>query len=90
MLSRFRTRLAAAQAWDGMVWDGLLFNPINQQIQVHHIEVRKDYHVDTSIIQSSLRKPKTRPAYEVLVIGKNAMMNRMPNQYSAISSYGSR
>jgi IS5 family transposase len=59
VLSRFRTRLTAADAWDG------LLNQINRQIQAHDIEVRKGYHIDASITQSP-RKPKTRPAYEVI------------------------
>ena len=32
---------------------------------MHNITVRKGYHVDASITQSP-RKPKTRPAYEVI------------------------
>ena len=59
VLSRFRTRLTAAGAWDG------LLTRINEQIQAHDIEVRKGCHVDASITQSP-RKPKTRPAYEVV------------------------
>lgn len=42
--------------------DGLL-NQVNRQIQAHDIEVRKGYHVDTSITRS-LRKHKTRPTYD--------------------------
>ncbi len=59
VLSRFRTRLTAANAWDG------LLEEINQQIQMHGIMVRKGCHVDASITQS-LRKPKTKSAYEVI------------------------
>ena len=59
VLSRFRTRLTAAHAWDG------LLSRVNEQIQMHDIMVRKGCHVDASITQSP-RKPKTRPAYEVV------------------------
>ncbi|SEG02502.1 transposase [Nitrosomonas ureae] len=59
VLSRFRTRLTAACAWDG------LLTQMNEQIQMHDIMVRKGNHVDASITQSP-RKPKTRPAYEVV------------------------
>jgi len=59
VLSRFRTRLTAAGAWDG------LLTQMNEQIQMHDIMVRKGNHVDASITQSP-RKPKTRPAYEVV------------------------
>lgn len=59
VLSRFRTRLTAADAWDG------LLARVNEQIQVHDITVRKGCHVDASITQSP-RKPKTKPAYEVV------------------------
>ncbi|QOJ23293.1 MAG: transposase [Gammaproteobacteria bacterium] len=51
VLSRFRTRLTAAGAWDR------LLNQINRQIQVHDITVRKGCYVDASITQSP-RKPK--------------------------------
>lgn len=59
VLSRFRTRLTAAHAWDR------LLARVNEQIQMHDIMVRKGCHVDASITQSP-RKPKTRPAYEVV------------------------
>lgn len=59
VLSRFRTRLTAADAWDE------LLARVNEQIQVHDIAVRKGCHVDASITQSP-RRPKTRPAYEVV------------------------
>jgi IS5 family transposase len=59
VLSRFRTRLTAAGAWDGLLMQ------VNEQIQVHDITVKRGYHVDASITQSP-RKPKTRPAYEVV------------------------
>ncbi len=59
VLSRFRTRLTAADAWDG------LLDEVNRQIHIHDITVRKGCHVDAGITQSP-RKPKTRPAYEVM------------------------
>lgn len=59
VLSRFRTRLTAAKAWDG------LLEEINRQVQMHDIMVRKGCHVDASITQSP-RKPKTKPTYEVV------------------------
>ncbi len=59
VLSRFRTRLTAADAWDELLVQ------VNNQIQAHNITVRQGCHVDASITQSP-RKPKTRPAYEVV------------------------
>ncbi len=59
VLSRFRTCLTTAQAWDG------LLEQINQQIQAHNVTVTKGYHVDASITHSP-RKPRTRPTYEVV------------------------
>jgi len=59
VLSRFRTRLTKAQAWDG------LLEQINQQIQAHQVTVTKGCHVDASITHSP-RKPRTKPAYEVV------------------------
>ncbi len=59
VLSRFRTRLTTAKAWDG------LLDEVNQQIQAHQVRVTKGYHLDASITPSP-RKPKTRPAYEVV------------------------
>jgi len=53
VLSRFRTRLTAAHAWDK------LLARVNEQIQMHDIMVRKDWHVDTSITQNQ-RKPKIK------------------------------
>lgn len=58
VLSRFRTRLTQAHAWDD------LLEKINQQIQGHDIMVTQGCHVDASITHSP-RKPKTRPSYEV-------------------------
>ena len=45
------------------------FAEINQQIQAYNITVKGDYRVDASITQSS-RKPKTKPAYEVVSDGE--------------------
>lgn len=59
VLSRFRTRLTKAKAWDG------LLAQINQQIQAHDITVKQGCRVDASITQSS-RKPKTKPTYEMI------------------------
>jgi IS5 family transposase len=59
VLSRFRTRLTAARAWDG------LLEQINRQIQTYNITVTQGCHVDASITQSP-RKPKTKPSYEVV------------------------
>ena len=59
VLSRFRTRLTAVDAWDG------LLNQINRQIQAYNITIKQGCHVDASITQSP-RKPKTRPTYEVV------------------------
>lgn len=59
VLSRFRTRLTAAGAWDGLLMQ------MNEQIQAHDITVKRGCHVDASITQSP-RRPKTRPAYEVV------------------------
>lgn len=59
VLSRFRTRLTAAHAWDG------LLEQIHQQIQALNITVTKGYHIDASITHSP-RKPKTKPSYEVV------------------------
>ena len=59
VLSGFRTRLTAANAWNGLLVQ------VNAQIQAHDIMVRQGCHVDASITQSP-RKPRTKPAYEVV------------------------
>lgn len=59
VLSRFRTRLTAAGAWDG------LLAIINEQIQTHGVMVTQGCHVDASITHSQ-RKPKSKPSYEVV------------------------
>ncbi len=56
VLSRFRTRLTQAHAWDD------LLEKINQQIQGYDIMVTQGCHVDASITHSP-RKPKTKPSY---------------------------
>jgi IS5 family transposase len=59
VLSGFRTRLTAANAWNGLLVQ------VNAQIQAHDIMVRQGCHVDASITQSP-RKSRTKPAYEVV------------------------
>ena len=59
VLSRFRTRLTKAEAWDG------LLEAINQQIQAHNVTLTQGFHVDTSVTLSP-RQPKTKPTYEVV------------------------
>ncbi len=59
VLSRFRTRLTATQAWDD------LLAQINQQIHAFNVTVTTGCHVDASITHSP-RKPKTKPSYEVV------------------------
>jgi transposase, IS5 family len=59
VLSRFRTRLTAAKAWDS------LLEQINQQISSLNVSVTTGCHIDASITHSP-RKPKTKPSYEVL------------------------
>jgi len=59
VLSRFRARLTAAQAWDD------LLAQINQQIHAFNVTVTTGCHVDASITHSP-RKPKTKPSYEVV------------------------
>jgi transposase, IS5 family len=59
VLSRFRTRLTKAAAWDG------LLEQINHPIQLLNVTVGTGCHVDASITHSP-RKPKTRAAYEIV------------------------
>ncbi|TXI25438.1 MAG: IS5 family transposase [Nitrosomonas sp.] len=59
VLSRFRTCLTVARAWDG------LLEKINQQIQMLNVTVATGCHIDASITHSP-RKPKTKPPYEVI------------------------
>ncbi|MFZ1852450.1 MAG: transposase [Nitrosomonas sp.] len=75
VLSRFRTRLTAAGAWDR------LLNPINWQIQVYNITVKQGCHVDASITQSP-RKPKVTktittqsPHYKSPICGRTNLCN---------------
>lgn len=73
VLSRFRTRLTAANTWDG------LLEQINRQIQTHNITVRKGCHVDASITQSP-RNLRPELLMKWSAIGKNGMMKRMRKQ----------
>jgi len=59
VLSRFRTRLTAAKAWDG------LLEQVNQQISVLNVSVTTGCHIDASITHSP-PKPKTKPSHEVI------------------------
>lgn len=59
VLSRFRTQLTKAQAWDKLLAE------INRQIEGRNLLVKSGYHVDASITPSP-RKPKTKPTYEVV------------------------
>ena len=59
VLSRFRTTLTKAKAWDG------LLDEINRQIHSFNVTVSTGHHVDASITNSP-RKPKTKPTYEVV------------------------
>ncbi len=59
VLSRFRTRLTAVQAWDD------LLAQINQQVHALNVTVTTGCHIDASITHSP-RKPKTKPSYEVV------------------------
>lgn len=58
-LSRFRTRLTAAHARDG------LLERIHRQIQALNITATKGYHIDASITRSP-RKPENEPSYAVV------------------------
>jgi transposase, IS5 family len=59
VLSRFRTRLTKASAWDGLLVQ------VNHQIESYNVTVSTGCHVDASVTHSP-RKPKTRPTYEVV------------------------
>ena len=59
VLSRFRTRLTKAEAWDG------LLTQINRQIEGRNLMVKAGCHVDGSVTHSP-RKPKTKPTYEIV------------------------
>ena len=56
ILSRFRTALTKANAWDG------LLKEMNPQIE----SLSSECHVDASITHSP-RKPKTKPTYEIVI-----------------------
>lgn len=59
VLSRFRTKLTHAQAWDALLLE------INRQIEERHLMVKSGCHVDGSITHSP-RKPRTKPTYEIV------------------------
>ena len=59
VLSRFRTRLTKAQAWDALLAE------INRQIEGRNLLVKSGCHVDGSITHSP-RKPKSKPTYEIV------------------------
>ena len=58
VLSRFRTALTEAKAWDA------LLDSINTQLLTRNVMVKGGYHVDASVTPSQ-RKPKSKPTYEV-------------------------
>lgn len=64
VLSRFRTQLTKAQAWDGLLAE------INRQMEGRHLLVKSGCHVDASITHSP-RKPKIKPTNEI-VTGREA------------------
>ncbi|WP_152976362.1 IS5 family transposase, partial [Methyloglobulus morosus] len=59
VLSRFRTQRTKAQAWDGLLAE------INRQIEGRNPLVKSGCHVDAGVTHSP-RKPKTKPAYEIV------------------------
>lgn len=59
VLSRFRTQLTKAQAWDGLLVE------INRQMEWRHLLVKSGCHVDASLTHSP-RKPKTKLTYEIV------------------------
>jgi len=58
VLSRFRTQLTKAQAWDGLLAE------INRQIEGRNLLVKAGCHIDASVTHSP-RKPRTKPTYEI-------------------------
>jgi len=60
ILSRFRTALTKANAWDG------LLKEMNRQIESLNVTLSSGCHVDASITHSP-RKPKTKPTYEIVI-----------------------
>jgi len=58
VLSRFRTKLTKANAWD------LLLNVVNAQLAQQQLLVTKGMHIDGSLTRSPF-KPKQKPTYEV-------------------------
>jgi transposase, IS5 family len=59
VLSRFRTKLTKAEAWDA------LLSEINRQVEGRNLMVKSGCHVDGSITHSP-RKPKAKPTYEIV------------------------
>lgn len=59
VLSRFRTRLTKAKAWDELLAE------VNRQIQNFNVTISSGCHIDASITHSP-RKPKTKPTYEIV------------------------
>ena len=59
VLSRFRTRLTEAQAWDALLAE------INRQIEGRSLMVKSGCHVDGSVTHSP-RKPKAKRTYEIV------------------------
>ncbi len=59
VLSRFRTKLTKAQAWDA------LLSEVNRQIEGRNLMVKSGCHVGGSITHSP-RKPKAKPTYEIV------------------------
>ncbi len=60
VLSRFRTALTKANAWDG------LLKEMNRQIESLNVTLSSGCHVDASITHNP-RKPKTKPTYEIVI-----------------------
>ena len=59
VLSRFRTQLTKAQAWDELLAE------INRHLEGRRLLVKTGCYVDASLTHSP-RKPKTKPTYEVV------------------------
>ena len=59
VLSRFRTKLTKAEAWDA------LLSEINRQIEGSNLLVKSGCHVDGSVTRSP-RKPKAKPTFEMV------------------------
>lgn len=59
VLSRFRTKLTQAEAWDGLLAE------VNRQIEGRGLLVKTGCHVDGSVTHSP-RRPRSKPIYEVV------------------------